>query len=213
MKNTLSILLLTAASTGTAIAGSVQAPAVPLVSVTPPAAQDWSGFYAGASANFDKGNFDFFNNITPRTLIFNDTLNGNMYGGFVGYNIQRGAMVYGGELAYSAGDIAGAIGGFNFRLTSMLDLKGRVGYAISPNLLAYGVAGGSFGQLDFPLDPNFSAALSGFNFGAGVEYKLGAHMIVGAEYLVRNVAGETANGFNFAEVQTQSAQVRVGWQF
>ena len=212
MKNILNILLLMAASTGTAIAGSVQEPAVPIVSVTPPAAQGWSGFYAGASANFDRGNFDFYN-TTPYILTFNDTLNGTMYGGFVGYNIQRGAMVYGGELAYSAGNIAGANLGFNFRLTSMLDLKARVGYAISPSLLAYGVAGGSFGQLDLPLDPNFSAALSGFNFGAGVEYKIGAHMIVGAEYLVRNVAGDTANGFNISEVQTQSAQVRVGWQF
>ena len=62
---------------------------------------DWSGLYAGASYSSESGYGDWYN----PTFNPDFPMSGSLYGGFAGYNMQNGAFVYGGELAYQVGEV------------------------------------------------------------------------------------------------------------
>lgn len=170
-------------------------------------ATDWNGFYVGGMASFDSGDFDYFLNGTYDTTL---AMEGDMYGIFAGYNIQRGAMVYGGEIAYSTGSVF--LTGFpTYEFTSMVDVKARVGYAAGNNALIYAVAGGSFGPWDNGFDSNY--AMSGINFGAGVDFLVTDSIFIGGEYLMRSLSGDAGNGVDSYETSMQSIQIRAGMKF
>ena len=166
MKTLLMSAAITCGLATSALAGEIDSPAIPTAPVIP-AATDWSGFYLGASASFNSGSFEYYVNDVFDAAF---DMSGDMYGGFAGYNIQRGSMVYGAELAYSAGTTF--LEGFpTYEASSMTDIKARVGYAAG-NALVYGVAGGSFAPWDNGFDSNY--VLSGFNVGAGIDLQVRA---------------------------------------
>ncbi len=208
MKKIASALLLTAAYGSTAFAGSVVAPVVDTVAIAPPVAQDdWGGFYLGGMYGLHSGTW-------VGTGQFSDTFSaeGNLYGAFAGYNVQRNALVFGGELAYSMGDItySDAIGPIPTDGDTFLDAKARLGYAAG-NVLVYGVAGGTMATSS---DALYTADLTGFNYGGGAQMKLSNGLFFGAEYLVRDVSGVNPNdNLSTIDLTTQTIQIRVGKQF
>ncbi len=105
------------AMTLSATAGSYDPPVVAPPVVAPAStAHDWSGFYAGLSYTID----------------VNGGLGSNLASVRLGYNIDNGNMVYGGEL--SAGRTVGLAASF-------AHIGVRAGYKASDNLLLIGKLG------------------------------------------------------------------------
>jgi outer membrane immunogenic protein len=113
----------------------------------------WSGLYVGLHA----GGVDAF---------WDDGLVGGVQ---VGHNWQAGKIVYGLE-----GDLS--MSGLDF-VDWFATFRGRLGYLITPNVLAYGTAG--LGFVDFDGGGNESELV----VGLGVEGKLTEATSVRLEYL------------------------------
>ena len=208
MKLRLSAVFATVFATSS-IAGNLDAPTIvdiPVVSASNNAT-DWSGFYVGGLASFDRGEFDYF---LPRGD-FSFDLEGALYGGFAGYNVQRDNFVYGGEIAYSVGSVE-VVTSPGYEYTSILDAKARAGLATGRALI-YLTAGGSFGPWTNGSEGDFSA--SGFTYGAGIDYQVTDRVFVGAEYLIRNLSGDFApiNPAGTFESLIQSIVMRAGISF
>lgn len=209
MKLALTALLASTTIGGSAIAGDFETPAIPVapLTVTDSTGPDWGGFYAGGMVSFDTGSIQTFDGSGNPSAAHD--FEGSLYGIFAGYNFQHGSMVYGAELDYGAGDIG--IAAFPERsIEYIFDAKARVGYVFG-QAMVYGVAGLSAGHQasDGPDTLDFT----GLNYGAGLEYKIGDHLFVGGEYLIRDVSGTFNTITNTGEINLQSMQLRVGWQF
>jgi len=190
-----------------ALAGSPEALVFQAPEVVPAAQTDWSGFYAGGLVSFDSA----VGLLQLQPGGNSPMLDSTSYGAFAGYNIQKGAFVYGGEFAVSSGGLTSTIAS-SIYYEQVFDLKARAGYSFG-KIFAYGVVGGSYSNLHWN-NLGLAAPSYGLAFGAGVEYMLGDHMVVGAEYLVRGLSGEFNNGNGqVASTTIQSAQLRVGWKF
>jgi outer membrane immunogenic protein len=131
----------------------------------------WTGFYAGVHVGSADTGWD-------------DGLIGGVQ---VGRNWQSGKIIYGLEGDVSLSD------------TDFIDwfatVRGRVGYLISPNILAYGTAG--LGFVNFDHGGNESE----FVVGLGVEGKLTETTSVRLEYL------------NFTDTDIDMVRVGVNWKF
>ena len=98
---------------------------------------DWSGFYAGVSL----GSVDMtVEDLSYGSGPFNST--GTAYGGFAGYNFQNGNLVFGAEVAASAGSIGGDDGSYlrPFDRGTTMSASGRIGYDVG-GFLPYFSAG------------------------------------------------------------------------
>ena len=99
--------------------------------------------------------------------------------------MQRGALVYGGELAFGSAQDTVVTGFLTSQVTDMIDLKGRVGYA-SGDFLIYGVLG--YTMSEFSENTTISGGewdIGGINYGIGVDYAISDNFVIGAEYLTR----------------------------
>lgn len=212
MKKLLSILATSTMLTSAAIAGSVVAPVI--VDVEPvamAAAPNWAGLYLGATYGLGLGG-DLAYDYEGSGNEFDSLEPGSSYGAFVGYNMQNNNLVYGGEVAYSAVDVPG-FGPIGYPLETFnyfVDGKARVGYAMN-SLLIYGFVGYSMSNFEFESGNNFD--VSGMNYGAGVDMMVGENMFVGAEYIARNLSGETGYLTETQTTNIQAFQVRAGWKF
>jgi len=174
-----------------------------------PQIDDWRGFYAGGMLSFDSGYLHFTNATTnPPISQYRALARSVTFGGFGGYNFQRGGFVYGLEGAVSSGGIPRA-NSPQQKVGTIFDIKARAGYT-SGSALFYGTAGWSLSQYD-----NFGSyhPLSGINFGAGIDYRINDQLFIGVEYLVRDIAGDGFKPGNVTRAHIQSAQLRVGWRF
>lgn len=198
---------------GPAYLDSTVVPVFPVTQVAPAAANDWSGFYAGGMVTI------YMPGVLTRTELIaepppnistHDLVASSVGGGFAGYNIQYGAFVLGGELAVSFNGPANDNNSLVYQ--TVYDLKARAGYSFG-NVLAYGVVGSSYADLLRNTQYRYPSA--GFTYGAGVDYKIGEHLFVGAEYLVRQLDGDLTGSPAQDSVSStiQSAQLRVGWKF
>src|SRR5215510_2989587 len=111
---------------------------------------DWTGFYAGGHVG-----------------------GGWVDGGEVGFNFQRGPLVYGIEA-----DVSGASGDLNWTST----LAGRFGWAVNRWML-YGKVGGAWANEDFVRMNRVSdRTSSGLLLGVGAEYALQNNWTAKIEY-------------------------------
>ena len=164
-------------------------------------AQDWSGAYGAVM--FSNGGGDV---RAPSTF----DLDGQAYGIAVGYNVQSGNFVYGGELAYQKSEIDLVHPApFKQRYESLLDLKGRFGYSSGP-FLAYGVIGYSVNK--YALTGATSDG-GGFSYGLGADYKINDRMFVGAEYLMRDMHNDAVSGINALDANLSTVSLRFGMSF
>lgn len=144
-------------------------------------AQDWSGAYAGISANANFGELPFNSDYK---LEHNGVL-----GGFVGARWNSGKFVLGAELAlqgYSGGDADEASSyPDDYRLGPMVDLKFSLGQPVGKTLI-YGFAGVSAANVDTAYN---NYASFGANFGIGADYRVSDQFSVGAELTHRFMNG------------------------
>ncbi len=174
-----------------------------------PSVTDWSGAYVGGVVASSSVTVDYY----VGGAFANGPWEGDatQYGVVAGYNFQSGSLVYGAEIAYLTGDVRSSIGtGY----TGVLDLKGRVGYALGDALL-FGSLGYSMGQWNDPTGgPPEDITTSGISYGVGVDYMVTNNIFVGAEYLIRDLEGDFVIYAPFSIVAPlESIELRVGYRF
>ena len=171
------------------------------------AVTDWSGFYAGATGSFVTGGTGTY--LYPFAGDSYD-LSGPGYGGFGGYNIQRGRFVFGGEVVAQAGT-AKLANLTQAHFTYLVDAKARAGWAVGKGLV-YGFAGYSVGGWANLNEAN-TAAPAGLNYGAGVDYRITERLFLGAEYIHRDTTGWFASNGNGINPVFDAVQLRLGMDF
>ncbi len=212
MNRLITTIFLASTCASASVAGSFTAPVVEPAALTPPPvsmADDWSGFYLGGMYSALTGSSEAFQ--PAGTSIATYTSDQSLYGGFAGYNFQHNALVFGGEIAYSAGQTT-----YSSPLIppstadeSYLDAKVRLGFATG-NFLVYGTAGSS----TLYSTSTRSITMPGFNYGAGAALKFNNGFFVGAEFLARNVSGiEPLDPTVSYTYTNQSISLRLGKQF
>jgi outer membrane immunogenic protein len=129
----------------------------------------WQGLYAGVHVGYGEAD------------VLGIGLDGFAGGGLVGYNWQKGQIVYGWEADFSISDISFEVGPFEASIDWMATVRGRLGYLMHPDYLAYVTAGLGFAHLE----TNFGFDDSGTDLvvGLGVEGKLNQASTVRVEYL------------------------------
>lgn len=203
------VLPLLLVSTGAAQAGGpvvVASDPIPVVAAAAPV-HDWSGFYAGVGYGTASGSIDF---SSP----YYDLTSGNTASLFAGYLVQRGSLVFGGELALSQGsdlyiDVAPAY--TLEEIGRVIDLKAKVGYAAN-RVLFYGVLG--YSNVEWAVtNPSASDfTTGGINFGLGVDFAATERLQVGIEYLSRDTSGESYTGDD-ADIDLDTLSLRIAYQF
>ena len=163
-------------------------------------------FYLGLEAGYGHGTGNQFN---PAVTQGNgDTpldYDGAVYGAFAGYNFQNGAMVYGGEVRFLHGNLSDDTP--VFEVNSLIDLRGRIGYAPSDSFMVYGALGYTLAQAtaasDFDMD--------GFNAGIGAEFNVSESFFIGADLTARQLEG-TLGAFEY-DADVHTATIRAGFRF
>jgi len=156
---------------GTAFAADVvqEEPPAPAPVAQLPVAS-WAGPYAGISVGYGFSGHanlqDYNNNIGTKGFV------GGVFGG---YNWQQENFVYGveGDLGYNGN--SGTDNDFKSKSGFEGSLRARLGYAVSPDILLYGTAGGAGESLkvtDQLADVSQSKGMLGWTAGVGTDIKL-----------------------------------------
>jgi outer membrane immunogenic protein len=212
---------------GSAFAADLPIRSAPPSMLSPVSAYNWTGFYVGANAGYGRGNQNPLALIAPQFGQNNSfNINGGMFGGTVGGQIQVSHVVLGVE---ADGDWAGingsstasirALPGTTLRLDSRNDAlftaRSRIGYA-ADNWLFYstfgvaalnGEARGSVlsgatacGTISLPNCAN-SQFRPGVAAGLGVEYGFTPNWSAKLEYIWAGaVAGASTENINMIRV-------------
>lgn len=194
MQRTLSALLATAAACaltlGSAAAADLPSSGGAPYYTPPPPLFTWTGFYVGANAGLNFGQF-----TDNGTNYFNNAF-GGLYGITAGYNYQSGPLVAGVEADLDFGSVNGSANPYaniygTGNVTGNGDLRVRFGYAFNRALLY--VTGGYTGAnvkgsvSDYSASPYIwasqSAYLNGFTVGSGLEFALTNNISIKGEYL------------------------------
>jgi outer membrane immunogenic protein len=184
--------------------------AAPIAS-PPPYISEWAGFYVGihggggwAHESLELSEFDnvgFCNGmcVTPP----NTSASGGIFGFQAGHNWQWGSVVGGLEIDFSGADIREtttfiapfqpATATHNFKIDELASARFRLGYLISPNLLAFGTAGIGWGHFKFSTTAtdafgDFASVAEennefGWVAGAGLEWKFASNWLLRGEWL------------------------------
>lgn len=187
-----------------AMMGSASAADLPMATKAPvqyPTVANWSGFYLGLHGGYGWSDFSPDVNLSP---FFSDPAgSGWVFGGQVGYNWQPyQSLVVGIEVDYSAADIKDSQTfaipntrtslGLDTKVDSLGSARGRVGYLIVPNVLAYGTAGLGWAHAEATvtatngvqtLSSSANANQFGWVAGLGLEWAIVPQLIIGLEYL------------------------------
>jgi opacity protein-like surface antigen len=149
----------------------------------PPAVvADWTGFYLGIHGGYGWGKIEFDDlalDTSPKDWVF---------GGHAGYNWQSGAFVGGFEIDYSAANLKESLfdGDVTSKIDALASARGRAGFLLTNNLLAYGTAGIGWGhsKITFVSDETVSETNHfGWVAGGGLEWKLTPNLLLRGEYL------------------------------
>ena len=141
-------------------------------------ANDWSGFYYGATAGKVNGESEWAtSNFIIQTGDFD--VDGSAFGLFAGQNFQYGNLVLGyeGEVsrANATGITTNLCSGCRTSFDGFATFKGRAGYGFN-NSLIYGTFGVAIGHFEESLPGPVSETESTTGFVAGVGYE---HMVTG----------------------------------
>lgn len=185
------------------------APAAPM-EVAPVAS--WAGPYAGVTAGY--GFSGTANDKTDGNKI--DT-KGFLGGAFVGYNYQMDNIVIGaeGDIGYSG--VKGSNVGTEVKSGVEGSLRARLGYAVTPDILLYGTAGGA-GQRVKVSDATGSDTNTalGWTAGVGTDVKLTESVFGRVEYRYTDLGTDSYNlgGTNHdVSLKDHRVQFGVGMKF
>ncbi|MGH1352751.1 MAG: outer membrane protein [Methyloligellaceae bacterium] len=167
----------------------------------------WSGFYVGgtiglASAESEASLFGL--NLVS---VDDDAFAGGVH---VGYNWQRGSIVYGVEADYSFTGIEYNV--FNTEIATIDGLgsvRARLGYAVN-DLLLFATAGFAWKDSDTIGGGFVDLDDSGYVLGAGAEIKFGQKYSFRGEVLHYSFENESIFNFNAVDVDTDITVVRTG---
>jgi opacity protein-like surface antigen len=167
----------------------------PVAAPSPPYVTDWVGFYFGfnGGGGWDHASFD----SPPGLFLPGASLNGSVIGGHAGYNWQYVQIVGGVEVDFSSADLTetslvGSPADFavrNSKIDELASARGRLGFAILHNVLAYGTGGLGWAHTRVTIADAAGSVTSadenafGWVAGAGLEYRLFEHVLLRAEYL------------------------------
>ena len=156
------------------------------------AVSNWSGFYGGIHGGgtaVDVGHYDRFGG----GINLDHDVSGGVIGGQVGYNHQTGSFVFGIEASASVTNADGSAANPNtrsFELESVVDVRGRAGYALGETLV-YATAGVSFADINVSQFVNSSDGdHTGYVVGLGAAWRPVKHLSMGAEYLFADYGNE-----------------------
>jgi outer membrane immunogenic protein len=208
------------------LGGSLKDDVAPVAAYSP----IWTGLYVGGSVGFGVGDtsgqlksFEYGGDpktaavareVEDRGIDFSSLfssdydVDGAIYGAHIGYNWQRGPVVFGVEAGLNGTDINGQdtvrsiLGLIDINSERELDwyatLVGRLGYA-SGNTLFYGFGGVAWATVDTTLSvPLLGFSTSGesdhvgWTAGVGIEYAMSERFSVRVEYSHVDLGEETA---------------------
>lgn len=168
----------------------------------PPPVRDWAGFYGGLSYSGISGEID----ENTGGGVFPAMVDTSGAGVFVGYNWQRGNLVFGGELNYTNFEtpFVGFPASFQQNAT---ELRARAGYAMD-NVLLYGFVGAAQSRIN---DGGIIFDQTGISYGIGGQFMVRGGAFVGLELARRDVSGSNGGATLGSIIDTVS--LRVGYQF
>lgn len=171
---------------------------------------DFSGGYVGAGISNITGDFTVPDLTSELSFAIKSD---SILTGFGGYQIQSGNLVYGGELAISQANDGGiSLIGVEGLDTTAIDIKGRLGYVLNENVMAYGTAGFSRFNTDLePLGGDLTLESDGFILGAGIDYLATDNIVLGAEFTNRQVGGSVEDVD--VDFDVNSLTVRAAFKF
>jgi outer membrane immunogenic protein len=180
-------------------------PPAPAAPMEEPPLASWAGPYAGATLGYA-----FSGTTTPATGDVD--VDGFLGGVFAGYNLQNGLFVYGieGDVGYSG--VKGDNGITETKSGFEGSLRGRMGVAVTNDILLYGTAGGAAQRLEVS-DPagDDSNALLGWTAGAGVDVKVTENVFGRVEYRYTDFgSGDFNTGSGPQSVDSKENKVTFG---
>ena len=203
-------VILTAASvfalTAAANAADMYRPSAGGYKDVPYVGVNWAGLYVGVNGGYGANAASVpSGGLDPA---------GGFGGGQIGYNVQRGNIVFGLEADIEGADISDTAG----RVTSKMDwfgtVRGRAGYTVG-QALVYGTGGFAYGNVTNTGWP--SETQTGWVAGGGVEYKINPTWSAKAEYQYLDLdATDAAGAGRLGDARldrTQVNTVRVGLNY
>jgi outer membrane immunogenic protein len=181
------------------------------LSGTAAGAQNWTGFYVGASAGGGTSKADL--SFSPEGTFANQTGHGALGGIQTGFNVQSGSVLVGIEADYMFTRIKGQTGCPNAALTCDHDVtglgsaRGRLGWVAMPTAMLYFTAGLGRGSTKWRAvnlvtgvaDGNGGATSSntGLVLGGGAEFSVSNNWSIKTEYLHYNLGSATPSSVDF----------------
>lgn len=190
--NTLRVALLAGtalAAAPSAFAADLGGPSMkdgPYIAQTP---FSWSGFYLGTHVGYGWSTVDWQG--------LSDNLEGSgwLAGGQVGYNWQRGALVFGLEADASYNWVDGSLGGDAHSIDWQASIRARLGLAVNNSrTLLYTTGGVAWADVNYASAGNFSETHFGWVYGGGIEHMLSQNLSARVEYLYYDFNDATAPG-------------------
>jgi outer membrane immunogenic protein len=179
---------------------------MPEAMAAPVDAHDWSGAYVGLGYGKTSADLTY---SSGATFDFN---NGRVRSLFGGYLMQRGNLVFGGELAFSNTSDATLVLFPLENVNSMIDLKGKLGFAAN-RAMFYGTVGLSKAEYEFAVVPAQNYSASGMSYGIGMDFAVSHNFTMGIEYLARNLEGDVPGTGLSAEIDLNTVSLRAGFSF
>ncbi|CAN1564295.1 Outer membrane protein beta-barrel domain containing protein [Paracoccaceae bacterium] len=177
------------------------------------AAQDWSGFYVGISANSNSGTSPAQPYVYDEGYQMGSDTTG---GAFAGYRWNASdSVVMGFEIAMQGpitvdADSNNSVDDYTFE--NLVDAKLSVGTSVGKALI-YGFAGMSSGTLDAYGTDEYLYNATGMNYGIGVDYMVSDKFTVGVEYISRNMTGYTSSGNPENQKNADTVSLRASFKF
>ncbi len=183
----------------------MEEPPAPAAPMEQPPLNTWSGPYAGVTLGYGfSGEADAAGNKISTS--------GFLGSAFAGYNYQMENFVLGaeGDLGYSGvkGDNAGTAVKNGFEGS----LRARLGYAVSPDILIYGTAGGALKNIEVSnaVGEDSNTAL-GWTAGVGTDIKLTETVFGRVEYRYTDFGSDDYNlGGTSTEVSSKDHRIQFG---
>lgn len=190
---------------------------------------DWTGLYIGAVGGWSSASSRTdIPGYAPENIV-DIELNGLVGGGYLGFNVQNGDIVYGLEAdilwAHIEGEESTDVAGENYHLDEnwRASLRGRIGRAFNDTLV-YATAGVAWVNLDqrysggfFPPTPVETRTLHGWTAGLGVEKAFVNGFVGKLEYLYADYGEErfecNSCGPSFNDYQSHTFQVGLAYKF
>lgn len=201
MKHILPLTLVILATPIAAMAGGMAQPVTepPVAAPAPVVAEqpvDWSGFYTGLSLGIGKSSTSPSGNDGTMRIA----------GANLGYRMDMGKAIVGGELSYDKTDIGETASATSSTIKNAAALKLMVGTDIGRTLV-YGTVGVSRADASVA---GVSGSDTGYTAGIGADYALNQQWTVGGE-----LATARYNDFNNSGVDLKDTtlKVKLGFRF